>query len=249
LTRSLIVANWKMHKTIGESVAFAESLKTLHTDLRECDIVIAPPFTSLRSVADAVAGSSIGIAAQNLHHHADGAYTGEVSARMLIDAGCQYVIIGHSERRIYFGENDQLINQKIKMALQSGLVPIFCIGETLPEREQEKTYEVVEKQLKEGLNNFGADDIGRLVIAYEPVWAIGTGRTATPEQAEDVHIHIRRVMFSKYGDLAASQIRIIYGGSVNAENIAKLKEKKAINGVLVGGASLKVESFSKIVGH
>jgi triosephosphate isomerase len=238
-----------MHKTINEAVAFAESLKKLHTDPAKGDVVIAPPYTSMRPVAETLSGSLIGVAAQNLHHEAEGAYTGEISARMLVDAGCQYVIIGHSERRFHFGETDQLINQKMKAALQSGLAPILCIGETLSDREAGKTFGVIEKQLKEGLNNFGADDIGRLIIAYEPVWAIGTGRTATPEQAEDVHVHIRREISVHFGDAAAGAMRIIYGGSVNGENISALKGREAVNGVLVGGASLKIESFAKIVGY
>ncbi len=249
MTKPFIVANWKMHKTISEAVAFAESLRKLHTDPAKCDLVIAPPFTAIRSIADALKGSPIGIAAQNLHHHRDGAFTGEISAGMLAEAGCQYVIIGHSERRLHFGESDNIIHQKIKMALAFHLVPILCIGETLPEREREETFEVIEKQLKEGLNNFGAGDIGRLVIAYEPVWAIGTGRTATPEQAENVHVHIRHLLSSQCGDQVARQTSIIYGGSVTGDNIAGLKEKQAINGVLVGGASLKVESFARIAGY
>jgi len=249
LTKPLIVANWKMHKTIGEAVDFAESLRKLHTDPARCDLVIAPPFTAIRSVADALKGSPIGVAAQNMHQHRDGAFTGEISAGMLADAGCRYVILGHSERRLHFGESDKIIHQKIELALAFHLVPILCIGETLPEREREETFEVIEKQLKEGLNNFEAGDIGRLVIAYEPVWAIGTGRTATPEQAEDVHVHIRQLLSSLYGDQFADQTRIIYGGSVTGDNILGLKKKDAINGVLVGGASLKIESFARIAGY
>jgi len=249
LTKPLIVANWKMHKTIGEAVAFAESLRKLHTDPARCDLVIAPPFTAMRSVADVLKGSPIGIAAQNMHQHRDGAFTGEISAGMLVDAGCQYVILGHSERRLFFGESDKIIHQKVELALEFNLVPILCIGETLPEREKERTFEVIEKQLKEGLNNFGAGDIGRHVIAYEPVWAIGTGRTATPEQAENVHVHIKQLLSSLHGDQVADRTRIIYGGSVNGDNIAGLRTKDAINGVLVGGASLKLESFARIAGY
>jgi triosephosphate isomerase len=182
-----------------------------------------------------------------MNDKAEGAYTGEVSARMLADAGCRHVIIGHSERRNLFGEIDSVINDKIKIALASGINPIFCIGETLEEREEDSTFRVIERQIKEGLNNLNRDDIRRLVIAYEPVWAIGTGRTATPEQAQEVHEFVRHLMDATYGEHAAGDIPVIYGGSVNPKNISVLMAERDIDGVLVGGASLDIDSFIRIV--
>jgi len=247
MARPIIAGNWKMNKTIPDAVGFARQLKYLCAGVDDRDVIIAPPFTALYPVTEVVKGSKIRLAAQNLSDKAEGAYTGEVSARMLADAGCQYVIIGHSERRTLFGEKDALINAKIKIALTSGLTPIFCIGETLEEREKNNTFNVVSRQIKEGLNNLDTGDIRRLVIAYEPVWAIGTSRTATPEQAQEVHAYIRNLMGSLFGQDTAA-VPIIYGGSVNAKNIAVLMVEKDINGVLVGGASLEVESFFKIIG-
>ena len=242
-----IAGNWKMNKTIGDAVDYANQLKSLYAGLDDREVVVAPPFTALYPVAEALKGSSIRLSAQNLSDKTEGAYTGEVSARMLVDAGCEYVIIGHSERRTLFGERDAEINGKINAALESGLKPIFCIGETLNEREELQTFNVVERQIKEGLNNLNTDDIRRLVIAYEPVWAIGTGKTATPEQAQEVHAFIRRLMGKMYGENIARDIPIIYGGSVNPNNIGSLMAEADINGALVGGASLDVESFIKII--
>jgi triosephosphate isomerase (TIM) len=247
MRRPFIAGNWKMHKTIQESVDFARRL------VNECDglagrrVVIAPPFTALQSVAGVLKGSGVHLSAQNLHDKPAGAYTGEVSARMLVDACCEYVIVGHSERRAHFGETDDVINRKLKTAISFGLRPIFCIGETLNEREAGQTFSVVDRQIKDGLNKFTTDDIKPVVIAYEPVWAIGTGRTATPEQAQEVHAYIRGVLGKIYGENISGIIAILYGGSVNPDNIGGLMVQPDIDGVLVGGASLDIDSFVRIV--
>jgi triosephosphate isomerase len=247
MVKPFIAGNWKMNKTIPEAVDFANHLKSLIAGLDDLDVVIAPPFTALQPMAEELKGSNIRLAAQNLSDKAEGAYTGEVSARMLADAGCAYVIIGHSERRTLYGERDAVINAKIKIALASGLKPIFCIGETLAEREENRTFNVIERQIKEGLNNLNSGDIRRLVIAYEPVWAIGTGKTATPAQAQEVHARIRQLMEKAYGENVATDVPVIYGGSVNPENISVLMAERDIDGALVGGASLKLESFVRII--
>ena len=236
-----------MNKTIRDAVDFANQLKSLYIGPDDREVVIAPPFTALYPVAEALKESSIRLSAQNLSDKTEGAYTGEVSAGMLVDAGCEYVIIGHSERRALFGERDAVINSKINTALASGLKPIFCIGETLNEREELQTFNIIERQIKEGLNNLNTDDIRRLVIAYEPVWAIGTGKTAIPEQAQEVHAFIRHLIEKTYDEDAARDIAVIYGGSVNPRNIGDLMAEPDINGALVGGASLDVESFIKII--
>jgi triosephosphate isomerase len=247
MVRPFIAGNWKMNKTIREAVDFTNQLKNLIAEVDNRDVVIAPPFTALYPVAEALKGSQIHLSAQNLSDKAEGAYTGEVSARMLADAGCAYAIIGHSERRTLYGEKDAVINAKIKIALASGLKPIFCIGETLDEREENRTFNVIERQIKEGLNNLITDDIRRLVIAYEPVWAIGTGKTATPEQAQEVHAYIRSLIENAYGKNIATDIPVIYGGSVTSKNIATLMAERDIDGALVGGASLEIESFIRII--
>jgi len=247
MVRPFIAGNWKMNKTIRDAVDFTNQLKNMTAGLDDRDVIISPPFTSLYPVAEALKGSQIHLSAQNLSDKAEGAYTGEVSARMLADAGCAYVIIGHSERRTLYGEKDAVINTKIKIALVSGLKPIFCIGETLDEREGNRTFNVIERQIKEGLNNLITDDIRRLVIAYEPVWAIGTGKTATQEQAQEVHAYIRHLMENAYGKNIATDVPVIYGGSVNPKNIATLMAERDIDGALVGGASLEIESFIRII--
>jgi triosephosphate isomerase (TIM) len=247
--KTLIAGNWKMHKTVEESRQFARRLLSDLPDFPEREVVIAPPFTALHAVSEALRGSTIGLSAQNLHWEEEGAYTGEVSAHMLVDAGCKYVIIGHSERRAYFGERNDDINRKIKTALQRGLIPIFCVGETLDERESDQTFNLIRRQIKEGLNNISPDDISRLVIAYEPVWAIGTGKTATPDQAEEVHHFIRQLIDRIAGPEIAAEIRIIYGGSVNPDNIKDLMSRANVNGALVGGASLKTDSFLRIINY
>jgi triosephosphate isomerase len=247
MMKPFIAGNWKMNKTIPDAVVFASQLRNLLAGTDDREVVLAPPFTALPSVAEVLKGSNIRLSAQNLSDKAEGAYTGEISALMLADAGCEYVIIGHSERRALFSEKNSVINAKVRIALSSGLKPIFCIGETLDERERDITFRIIEEQIKEGLNNLKTDDIRRLVIAYEPVWAIGTGKTASPEQAQEVHAYIRDLMAGAYGKDVVSNIPVIYGGSVNPENIRYLMAERDIDGALVGGASLAVESFARIV--
>lgn len=243
----LIVGNWKMHKTIREAREFVNRLHAELMETADKQVVLAPPFTALEAVAKILEGTGIELAAQNVCDREEGAYTGEVSARMLAEAGCCRVIIGHSERRAYFGEDDALINRKLKSALQHGLQPILCIGETLSEREAGRTFAVATRQLQEGLQEIGLPAAEQVVVAYEPVWAIGTGMTASPEQAAEVHVFIRGVMSSIYGTDFGRRIPVIYGGSVNPANIKALMAQREINGVLVGGASLEAESFSRIV--
>ena len=247
MRRPFIAGNWKMYKTIREAVDFAKQLKNAQRGYDDRDVVIAPPFPALYAVAEVLKESGIRLSAQNLHEKPEGAYTGEVSAGMLIDAGCEYVIVGHSERRTLFGEKNDVINRKLKSALSFGLRPIFCIGEILEEREEGRTFAVVEQQIKEGLNNLTTDDIRHLLIAYEPVWAIGTGKTATPEQAQEVHAFIRDVMGKAYGGDVSVDIAVIYGGSVNPGNIGGLMAQEDIDGALVGGASLDIDSFVRII--
>lgn len=247
MIRPIFAANWKMNKTVGESLDFVNRLKKLVIGINDRQVVIAPSFTALYPVGAALKESGIGLAAQNLSDNREGAYTGEVSARMLADAGCTYVIVGHSERRVLFGESNDIIHDKIGMALEFGMQPIFCIGETLQEREAGRTFEVIEKQIKEGLNQIKAYDIRKMVVAYEPVWAIGTGKTATPEQAGEAHAFIRQLMENLYGKEPARRLPLIYGGSVNPDNINKLMAQPDINGALVGGASLDVDTFGKII--
>ena len=248
MIRRVIAANWKMNKTVAESVAFAARLRAAYDTPPGPEVIIAPPFTALQAVAEAVRGSFISLCAQNLHEAEKGAYTGEISAGMLLDAGCTCVIVGHSERRTLFGEGNDRINRKLRTALAAGLKPIFCIGESLREREEGATETVIAHQLKEGLNNLTADDIVRLVIAYEPVWAIGTCKTATPEQAGKVHRFIREWIARRYGPESAAGLAILYGGSVTPENIAGLMAQPDINGGLIGGASLDVDSFIRMIG-
>jgi len=247
MIKPILAANWKMNKTLGESLDFVNRLKKLVLGINDRQVVIAPSFLALYPVGAALKESGISLAAQNLSDKREGAYTGEVSARMLADAGCTYVIVGHSERRILFGESNDIIHDKIGMVLEFGMQPIFCVGETLQEQETGRTFEVIEKQIKEGLNLIKADDIKKFVVAYEPVWAIGTGKTATPEQAGKVHAFIRQLMENLYGKEPASRLPLIYGGSVNPDNIGKLMAQPDINGALVGGASLNVDTFGKII--
>ncbi|HOO90886.1 MAG TPA: triose-phosphate isomerase [Syntrophales bacterium] len=247
MVRPVIAANWKMHKTIPEAVEFAKRLKEEFSEAGDVEIVLAPPFTSLRPVADVLKDSSIHLAAQNMHWEEKGAYTGEISAAMLIDAGCEFVIVGHSERRTLFGETDTILNRKISAALKSGLKPIFCIGETLEERESGATFHIIKKQIKEGLNNIPSDDIRHVAFAYEPVWAIGTGKTATPVQAQEVHSFIRKTIADDLAYAHASETVIMYGGSVNPENAGSLMNQPDINGALVGGAALNFGSFGSII--
>ncbi len=245
--RPVIAGNWKMYKTSEEALALIDELKGLITGVDDVDTVVAPPFTALTVVADRIKGSNIQLAAQNFYWESEGAYTGEISPTMLLSAGCTYVIIGHSERRQYFGETNATVNRKIKAALAYKLVPIFCIGESLEEREAEKTFSVLDKQVSEGLENIAADDVEKIVIAYEPVWAIGTGKTASDEQAQEAHHFIRKCVSDLYGKDIANVVRILYGGSVKSNNIAGLMVQPDIDGALVGGASLTASSFAGIV--
>ncbi len=246
MIRPLIVGNWKMYKTVREAIAFAGLLRERLEQAGDKTIAVAPPFTALYPVAEALKGSGLCLAAQNVCDREEGAYTGEVSAQMLVEAGCSFVIIGHSERRAFFGEADDLINRKIKAAIKYDLTPIFCVGETLNERTSGETFTVIRRQVEEGLNDLSASDAGRMVVAYEPVWAIGTGKTATPGQAAEVHAFIREIMGREYGQDVSSGLPVIYGGSVNPANIDALMAEREINGVLVGGASLNAESFARI---
>jgi len=249
MRRPVIAGNWKMYKTIGEAVDFVGKLKPLVATADHCEVVVAPPFTALRAAADAVKGSNISVAAQEVHWDKEGAHTGDVSPAMLVDAGCTHVIIGHSERRQDHGETDANVNRKIKAALAAGLVPIVCVGETLAEREAGKTQPVLERQVQGGFVGLTPQDFSRIIIAYEPVWAIGTGRTATPEMAAESHRFVRGLVRQQYGEDLAARARILYGGSVKPDNIAGLMAQEEIDGALVGGASLKVDSFSAIVNY
>jgi triosephosphate isomerase len=242
-----IAANWKMYKTVLEAVAFVKELRSLVKDVHDVEIVVAPPFTALHSAVEAAHGSSVGIAGQNLHWEREGAFTGEISAGMLKQAGAEYVIIGHSERRRLFGETDQTVNRKLASALTAQLTPIVCIGETLEERDGSQTLDVLDRQIKQGLDGLTADQIAGLVVAYEPVWAIGTGRNATPAQAGEAHAHIRARLRQWFGGAAAEQCHILYGGSVKPDNIRELSSLEDVDGALVGGASLDVRSFFEIV--
>jgi triosephosphate isomerase len=243
----LIAGNWKMYKTSPEAVETASRLVELVADTADVEIMIAPVFTALDPVSKVVKGSRVGLGAQDLHWEKEGAYTGEISADMLVSAGCRYVIIGHSERRQYFGETDETVNKKISAAIAALLIPVFCIGETETERESSQTFSVLDKQVKEGLRRKVVDDLGSLVIAYEPVWAIGTGKTATTEQAQEAHKYIRSLIDSIFGTDLADSVRILYGGSVKPANVSELMAMPDIDGALVGGASLDAESFSRIV--
>jgi triosephosphate isomerase len=242
----VIAGNWKMYKTAGEAAAFVKAFLPLVAAVRGVDIVLAPPFPSIATVADAVRGSGVGVASQNVHFADEGAYTGEVSPRMVKDAGATHCIVGHSERRQYFAEDDDSVNRKVRAALAAGLTPIFCLGETLAQRKDGKTFDVVEAQIGGGLREIPPSDGPKVVVAYEPVWAIGTGVTATPEQAQEVHAFLRVRLQELWGDASAS-VRVLYGGSVKPDNIAALMAKDDIDGALVGGASLAAESFAKIV--
>ena len=243
----IIAGNWKMNKTVGEAVELIKQLKISLSGVKGVEVAVAPPFTALYAVHKEIEGSPLRLAAQNLYWEEKGAYTGEISPLMLKELGCQYVIIGHSERRQLFGETDETVNKRIRSALSQGLIPIFCIGETLKDREEGRTFAVAGSQLEGGLKGIEEKKIKELVIAYEPVWAIGTGKTATPEQAEEVHQFIRQRMEGLYSQEIGEAIRIQYGGSVTPENVKGLMSQKDIDGALVGGASLKSETFLKIV--
>lgn len=246
MRKPIIAGNWKMYKTLPEACRLVEELKPLISNLPEVEVVVCPPFTSLAAVNDLLQGTEVRLGAQNLHYVKDGAYTGEISGAMLAAAGCRYVIIGHSERRQYFGETDALINQKVKAALAAGLIPIACVGETLSEREAGQTEAVTIRQVEGALQGLSADEAAGLVMAYEPVWAIGTGKTATATEAQRVIGLIREQVAALFGNEAAALIRIQYGGSVKPENIKEIMAEPDIDGALVGGASLAAASFASI---
>jgi triosephosphate isomerase len=246
--KKIIAGNWKMNKTASEAKKLVQDIILEIGPFNEVDIVVCPPFTALAVVSELLQHSTnIHLGAQNLHQAASGAYTGEISAAMLRDLYCRYVIIGHSERRQYFGETNALIREKIKMAVGAGLKPIVCIGETLAEREAGKWKQVLTTQLKEGLNGFGEKEAAEMIFAYEPVWAIGTGKTATPEQAQEAHDHVRGVLGKVFFPAISQKLRIQYGGSVKADNATDLFAQPDIDGALVGGACLEAKSFSAIV--
>lgn len=244
----LIAGNWKMHKTSAETAELLSALVArLPATLSDREVVVAPPFTALEAAARTLHGSPIRLSAQNLHAETHGAFTGEVSGPMLKAVGCQYVIIGHSERRQYYGETDEQIAQKVKAAQRDGLKPIICVGETLAERERGDMFTVISRQIRAGLAGQTAQAIATLVLAYEPIWAIGTGKTASPEQAQEVHATIRQTLDELAGQSSAAAVRIVYGGSVKPDNVDGLLAQPDIDGVLVGGASLQADSFARIV--
>jgi triosephosphate isomerase len=243
----VIAGNWKLYKTTVEALDLVNTLIPLVRNTSGIEIVVAPVFTTLTSVSGALSGTNIHLAAQDCFWEEEGAYTGEVSPRMLRDAGCSHVIIGHSERRQYFYETDETVNRKIRGALKEGLIVLFCIGETLAEREADKTFVILKKQISAGLAGIGRDQLANIIVAYEPVWAIGTGRTATDTQAQETHSFIRKFLSGLYDNETSDSTRILYGGSVKPENIKGLMSQPDIDGALVGGASLKPESFAGIV--
>ena len=250
MRKPIIAGNWKMYKTVAQSVETALALKPLVANANHCEVVIAPVFTSIKTVADRLEGSNVHVAAQDCSTEVEeGAHTGEVAAFMLRDAGAQYVIVGHSERRQFYAESDPIVSRKVRAGLASGLMVIMCVGETLDQREQGIAEDVVAGQLTGGLSGLTASDLDRIIVAYEPVWAIGTGRTATPEQAQEMHAFIRRVFADRHSSSSSDALRILYGGSVKPDNIVGLMDQADIDGALVGGASLKADSFAQIVNY
>ncbi|HHT9133477.1 MAG TPA: triose-phosphate isomerase [Candidatus Avalokitesvara rifleensis] len=247
MLRPFIAGNWKMNLTLKESKDLAGSIRADIEGMQGVDVGAFPPSVFLESVYSVLKGSSIILGAQNMHWEDNGAFTGEVSGSMIKDVGCTHVILGHSERRHIFGETDSMINLKLRAAFARGIMPIFCLGERLEERESGKTFKVIEKQLKTGLEGLKPDDVSMLTIAYEPVWAIGTGKNATPAQAQEVHGHIRALLEESHGEEVSPRVRIQYGGSVKPDNAAEILAQPDINGLLIGGASLKKDSFCKIV--
>ena len=245
--RPIIAGNWKMNKTASEARDLASRLIPLVAGVKDRDIVLAPTFTALSTVADAIKGTNMALAAQNLFWEDKGAFTGEISAEMLLDLGCKYVIIGHSERRQFFGETDETVNKKVRQALNKELLPIVCVGELLSEREAGKANDVIDRQVTGALKGVTAAEMQKIVVAYEPVWAIGTGKTATPDQANEIHAFIRQKVKALYSAEVADALRIQYGGSVTPDNVSQLMAKPDIDGALVGGASLKPESFAALV--
>jgi len=242
-----IAGNWKMFKTVHETTVYVKELRGLIKDVSDVTVVVAPPFTAVHAAAEAARNSNIAVSAQNMYWEKEGAFTGETSAGMIKEAGAEYVIIGHSERRTLFGETDATVNRKIGAAFASALTPIVCIGETLDQRERNETLDVLDRQIKSGLDGVTSEQLARVVLAYEPVWAIGTGRNATPAQAGEAHSHIRQRLRQWFGGEAADRCRVIYGGSVKPENIRDLVAQPDVDGALVGGASLDVKAFFDII--
>jgi triosephosphate isomerase len=242
-----IAGNWKMHKTVAETVKYVKEFRALVKDIADVEIVLAPAFTALHAAAEAARNSNVVIAAQDTYWEREGAFTGEISAGMIREAGAEYVIVGHSERRTLFGETDAMVNRKAVAAFGAGLTPIVCIGETLDQRERSETFEVLDRQIKTGLDGLTGEQLALLVIAYEPVWAIGTGRNATPAQAAEAHGHIRQRLRQWFGNDAAEHCHVIYGGSVKPDNIKELASQPDVDGALVGGASLDIRGFFEIV--
>ena len=247
MRRPVIAGNWKMHKTGGEAVGFIRALRGSVGIVRHVDIIVAPPFTALATTAHALEGSRVMLAAQDLHPEPQGAYTGSISVAMLADLGCSHVILGHSERRQLHSEDDALVNRKLRAAQEGGLIPILCLGETLEERDAEQTLTRIRAQVTGGLAGLSAEQVRSLIIAYEPIWAIGTGRTATPAQAQEVHAFIRGVLRELYGAETSAEVRVLYGGSVKPDNVDELMARPDIDGALVGGAALDAASFARIV--
>jgi triosephosphate isomerase len=249
MRKPVIAGNWKMYKTAVEAVDFVEKIKPVAALAGHCEVIVAPPFTALAAAATAAKGSKVLVAAQNCHWEKEGAHTGDVSAGMVRDAGCTHVIIGHSERRHDCGETDEQVNKKVKAALAAGLTPIVCVGETLAQREIGETEKNLARQFTRGMDGLTPEDFSRIMIAYEPVWAIGTGRTATPEMAAAAHQFLRELAKRQFGEEEASGVRILYGGSVKPDNVGALMAQEEIDGALVGGASLKVDSFTALVNY
>jgi triosephosphate isomerase len=250
MRKPVIAGNWKMYKTVSDAVETALALKPLVANANHCEVVIAPVFTALKTVCDRLEGSNIKVSGQDCStEKEEGAHTGEVAAFMLRDVGARYVIVGHSERRQFYAETDEQVNRKVQAALAAGLTVIMCVGETLAQREEGSAENVVSGQLIGGLSGLTASDLDRIIVAYEPVWAIGTGRTATPEQAQEMHAFIRRVFADRHSSDAANALRILYGGSVKPDNIQGLMAQADIDGALVGGASLRADSFAQIVNY
>lgn len=248
MRKNVVAGNWKMNTTLQEGVALAKEVnEALCGVTPQCDVVICTPFTHLASVNAVIDTNKLGLGAENCADHKSGAYTGEVSAPMVASTGATYVILGHSERRQYYGETSEILKEKVALALENNLTPIFCIGEVLAEREDGSYNEVVKKQIEEALFHLSAEDFGKIILAYEPVWAIGTGKTATPEQAEDMHAHIRNLIAERYGKEVADNTSILYGGSCKPSNAKELFSKPDVDGGLIGGAALEAESFMGIV--
>jgi len=247
MRKPVIAGNWKMHNTISEALDLVRGVKSQVEGITDVEIIVSPVYTALASVAAELKGSNINVASQNIFWEEKGAFTGEIAPNMITDAGCSHAIIGHSERRQYFGETDETVNKRVKASLAAGLIPILCVGETLEERDAGNTIAVVETQIKGGLVDISAEDMAKIIVAYEPVWAIGTGKTATPDMAEDVHKQIRSIVAEISDAAIADGTRILYGGSVKPENVDELMAQPDIDGALVGGAALKADSFVRLV--